>query len=34
MRPTFFVKEELRLSLFKLNQFGYKITEPCWIPEI
>ena len=38
MRPTFFVKEELRLILFKMDQFGSKIAKikvsTFWIPEI
>ena len=38
MRPTFFVKEALRLILFKLSQFGSKFSKIkvsiFWIPEI
>ena len=38
MRPTDPVKEELRQKLFKLSQFGSKITKikisTFWIPEI
>ena len=38
MRPTDPVKEELRPNLFKMNQFGSKITKikvsSFWIPEI
>ena len=38
MRPTCLVKEELRPNLFKLRQFGSKITKievsTVWIPEI
>ena len=38
MRPTRLVKEELRQILFKLSQFGSKITKikvsTFWIPEI
>ena len=38
MRPTCLVKEELRPLLFKLSQFGSKITKikvsTFWIPEI
>ena len=38
MRPTRLVKEELRQNLFKMTQFGSKITKIkvsiFWIPEI
>ena len=38
MRPTCLVKEELRPNLFKMTQFGSKITKKqvstFWIPEI
>ena len=38
MRPTDPVKEELRQNLFKMTQFGSKITKikvsTFWIPEI
>ena len=38
MRPICLVKEELRQNLFKLRQFGSKITKikvsTLWIPEI
>ena len=38
MRPTDPVKEELRQKLFKIDQFGSKITKirvsKFWIPEI
>ena len=38
MRPTCFVKEELRPILYKLSQFGSKILKikvsTFWIPEI
>ena len=38
MRPTCLVKEELRQNLFKMIQFGRKITKirvsTFWIPEI
>ena len=37
-RPTDLVKEELRQNLFKMTQFGSKITKmmvsTVWIPEI